>query len=36
MKNTKLIVSTKKIEEFAGDLLVTLVTIDEQGIPKKP
>jgi leucyl aminopeptidase len=34
MKNTKLIVSTKKIEEFAGDLLVTLVTIDEQGIPK--
>ncbi|MBU1565888.1 MAG: leucyl aminopeptidase [Proteobacteria bacterium] len=31
MKNTKLVVSTKKVEEYSGDLLVTLVALDEQG-----
>ncbi|MFH0782478.1 MAG: leucyl aminopeptidase [Pseudomonadota bacterium] len=32
MKSTKLIVSSKKIEEYAGDLLVVLVALDDQGI----
>ncbi len=31
MKNTKLVVSTKKIEEYSGDLLVILVALDEKG-----
>ena len=32
MKSTKIVVSTKKVEEFSGDLLVSLVVLDEQGI----
>lgn len=32
MKNTKLVVSTKKVEEYAGDLLVILVALDDQGL----
>ncbi len=31
MKNTKLVVSTKKVEDYSGDLLVTLVALDEGG-----
>ncbi len=31
MKNTKLVVSNKKVEEYTGDLLVTLVALDEKG-----
>ena len=31
MKNTKLVVSKKKVEEYKGDLLVTLVALDEKG-----
>lgn len=31
MKNTKVVVSNKKAEDFAGDLLVVLVTLDENG-----
>ncbi len=32
MKSTKVIVSTKKAGEYSGDLLVSLVVLDEQGI----
>jgi leucyl aminopeptidase len=32
MNSTKIVVSTKKIDEYPGDLLVTLVVLDEQGI----
>lgn len=30
MKNTKLVVSTKNIEEYSGDILVRLVALDEE------
>lgn len=31
MKSTKITVSTKKIEEYSGDILVVLVAMDEKG-----
>ncbi len=33
MKSTKLVVTSKKIEDYAGDLLVALVVQDQQGLP---
>jgi len=33
MKNTKLVVTSKKIEDYSGDLLVALIFQDQQGLP---
>ncbi len=32
MKSTKLVVSTKKVEDYTGDLLAIVVALDEQGV----